>query len=100
MASSALLAEIQKGRNLKKAVTNDRSVPVVASTLKSTSTGLGGTSSSQSMGAGSAVGLGAGPPQLGNLFAGGIPKLKSSGTGLTGMYITRLQNPLRPDQYL
>ncbi|KAG0374509.1 hypothetical protein BGX24_010316 [Mortierella sp. AD032] len=83
---SALLSQIQSGTRLKKADTNDRSAPSVA-TPKSSIGGAGvvprppaisGNSAPvASTGAGSAA-----PPQLGGLFAGGMPKLKSRSGGL------------------
>jgi WAS/WASL-interacting protein len=77
MASSELLKQIQAGKNLKKAVTNDRSAPVVGAS-KGGGGAVGGAGQSApiaSAGAGSA-----GPPQIGGLFAGGIPKLKPAGS--------------------
>ena len=77
MASSALLAQIQSGRALRKTVTNDRSAPVIEGTKSSVGSGGGGGGgsvlSNGSSGGGGGVG---GPPQLGGLFAGGMPKLK------------------------
>jgi hypothetical protein len=84
MASAELLKQIQAGKGLKKTVTNDRSAPALdkpkgggagaiggggGPTLSAGGGGGGG-------GGGAPVGLGAGPPQLGGLFANGMPKLK------------------------
>lgn len=91
MASSALLAQIQQGKALKKAVTNDRSAPLVDGAAKKGPSAGSALASAPSVGAsstGSGVSLGgAGPPQLGGLFAGGIPKLKPTQGG-PGAYKT------------
>jgi hypothetical protein len=82
MASSALLSQIQSGRQLKKTVTHDRSAPLVDGVKPSigASGGGGGGKSALSNGSSGAGGGGSGgaggPPQLGGLFAGGMPKLK------------------------
>ena len=85
MASSELLAQIQAGKQLKKAVTNDRSAPALETPKgggAARSGGLGGlgvppaiTPSSSASG---------GPPQLGSLFAGGVPKLRPTGHSNAG----------------
>ncbi|KAJ5917658.1 hypothetical protein N7466_011212 [Penicillium verhagenii] len=107
----ALLSDIHKGARLKKAVTNDRSAPIVGKS--------GGSSAAPPMGAAPPVpgirlpptGLappvptgpaanrlrsnsegvshsdgaaGASAPQLGGIFAGGMPKLRSRGGVNTG----------------
>lgn len=72
MASSELLKQIQSGRALKKAQTNDRSAPAVD--VKKGGGGGGGGGPPVTIGGG-------GPPQLGGLFAGGIPKLKPARSG-------------------
>ena len=85
MASSALLAQIQAGKALKKTVTNDRSAPALAGSNKNTPSAgaFGGAPAipvvkSASTGAtGGGGGPLSGPPQLGALFAGGMPKLKA-----------------------
>ncbi|TFK55921.1 hypothetical protein OE88DRAFT_682532 [Heliocybe sulcata] len=76
---------IQAGKKLKKAETNDRSAPAVDVPKKS---GGGGGMGGGIGGIAAAIGGGGGPslssggggaPQLGGLFAGGVPKLKSAG---------------------
>ncbi|KAM3460739.1 hypothetical protein NHJ6243_005669 [Beauveria neobassiana] len=95
----ALLADISKGRALKKTVTHDRSAPQVAGGVASSGPAVGGappvpglappvpgnrarSNSDQGTGATSA-GLESAAPQLGGLFAGGMPKLKKRGGGAT-----------------
>ena len=72
----ALLGDIRKGMKLKKAETNDRSAPIVGGGVVSSASGSSGTVSSKgpSMSAPPIPGMGA--PQLGDILAGGIPKLK------------------------
>ncbi|EEP81016.1 predicted protein [Uncinocarpus reesii 1704] len=125
---SALLTDITKGRNLKKTVTNDRSAPAISKSSGGSSgppvggappipgmlkppTGLappvpagGGNrvrSNSDSGGGGyGGDGASAVPaaPQLGGLFAGGIPKLRKRGGIDTGAapdaaYLTDTESP-------
>jgi hypothetical protein len=80
MASSELLKQIQAGRGLKKAQTNDRSAPL----LDAKPSG-GGSGGGVRGGPSSSTPSGSGPPQLGGLFAGGMPKLKSTGQSNIGM---------------
>ncbi|CAL4108546.1 unnamed protein product, partial [Meganyctiphanes norvegica] len=87
-----LLASIQMGKALKKTTTNDRSAPIVDSKAKNTSNGGGGISGGGGGGGGYGGGGGGsggammngGAPQLGGLFAGGMPKLRSTGRGIGG----------------
>ncbi|KAG8779623.1 hypothetical protein FRC16_003374, partial [Serendipita sp. 398] len=63
MASSALLQQIQAGRSLKKAVTNDRSAPLVEGAKKPAGGGYGSTPASApsaSSGVNGGAGAGAG----------------------------------------
>ena len=83
MASSELLKQIQAGKRLKHAETNDRSAPQVDTSKSSGgSKGSGGSPSSAPLVSGG--GFGGGPPQPGGLFAGGIPKLKPAGQSKLG----------------
>lgn len=78
MASSALLEQIQAGKKLKKAETKDRSAPII----DAKASGGGGSAIRAGGGAPPAAamaGAGPGAPQLGALFAGGMPKLKPAG---------------------
>jgi hypothetical protein len=102
MASSALLSQIQAGRALKKAVTNDRSAPKVEGSSKPGGGALGGggiggigaalangSTGRSALGSGgddtsSTNASAGGPPQLGGLFAGGMPKLKPPSQATTG----------------
>ncbi|KAE8391762.1 hypothetical protein BDV23DRAFT_182126 [Aspergillus alliaceus] len=103
----ALLSDIHKGTRLKKTVTNDRSAPVVGGGTKSSGPPVAGappiptmmkppssappvpgqaanrlrSDSGAGSGGDSSAALPA-APQLGGLFAGGMPKLRSRGGGV------------------
>ncbi|AGO10490.1 AaceriABR038Cp [[Ashbya] aceris (nom. inval.)] len=82
MASrDALLSDIRKGSRLKKAVTNDRSAPVIGGSSRAESSSyVGGGSAppvpSSAPSAPSGLPMG---PQLGDILAGGLSKLKPVG---------------------
>ncbi|CAB4435883.1 unnamed protein product [Rhizophagus irregularis] len=80
---NALLDDIQKGKRLKKTVTNDRSAPVVEGKKTSVSSTGGGRARSSSASGGS-NNVTAAVPGMGGLFVGGMPKLKSRGGIDTG----------------
>ncbi len=63
------MSQIQLGKSLKKTVINDKSQPVVDASRKET--GLSSAPSSTKAGP-------VGPMNMANLFAGGVPKLKSA----------------------
>ena len=86
MASSALLQEIQAGKRLKQAKTNDRSAPAVEIAKGGGGGGGGGGRNVVSSGSASGMPAAGGPPQLGGLFAGGMPKLKPAGQNNLGSY--------------
>jgi hypothetical protein len=85
MASAELLKQIQSGKRLKKAETNDRSAPLVDSKPTGGGGGIGAAAAARAGGASVASPSVGGPPQLGGLFAGGMPKLKPAGQSNLGM---------------
>lgn len=91
MASAELLKQIQAGKGLKKAQTNDRSKPLIDAKASGGGGGgavrAGGGGGGGASSAGSAMAGGAGPPQLAGLFAGGMPKLKPPGQGKLFFYL-------------
>ncbi|OLY84472.1 Verprolin [Smittium mucronatum] len=80
---NALLSQIQKGKKLKSAVTNDRSKPVIGNVSSSSAPAPPRSQQNLNNDVGSQnVNLPAAPVGLGNLFAGGMPKLKSRQGGV------------------
>ncbi|KAF7332096.1 hypothetical protein MKEN_00090200 [Mycena kentingensis (nom. inval.)] len=79
MASAELLKQIQAGKGLKKTKTNDRSAPVLDGPKGGVNASGGGGGGGGSGGPSLASSGMGGPPQLGGLFAGGMPKLKPAG---------------------
>ncbi|RKP14928.1 hypothetical protein BJ684DRAFT_14778 [Piptocephalis cylindrospora] len=97
----ALLSQIQGGARLKKAVTNDRSKPIVSGSASG-----GGASASTSgsaaappppMGGGGGGG-GGGGPGLGGLFANGMPTLRKTPGGVQAPAPNPASPPSLPPQ--
>lgn len=72
---SALLKSIQKGTQLKKTVTNDKSAPLIGKTSSASNNNNNGTSNTSNF----SLPANNGMPGLGGLFANGMPKLRSTG---------------------
>ncbi|KAK9759820.1 hypothetical protein K7432_016775, partial [Basidiobolus ranarum] len=77
---SSLLSQIQKGSRLKKAVTNDRSAPLVGGGPKTTAVGATPLSPVSRDSGSASIPV----ANLGGLFAQGMPKLRSRGGVSTG----------------
>ncbi|KAJ6225142.1 hypothetical protein RDWZM_003687 [Blomia tropicalis] len=77
---AALLADIRGGARLKKAVTNDRSGPLLNNKPSAATAPSNGTNSGSRSGSSGSVA--STPLNLGGLFANGIPKLKATGSKL------------------
>ncbi|CAJ0828476.1 174_t:CDS:2 [Entrophospora sp. SA101] len=99
---NALLSDIQKGSKLKKTVTNDRSAPIIDAEKKSSNTRTAQTAqtvnrrrslSASNTGDNKQINSSTSAANLGGLFAGGIPKLKSRGGVETGRESNSLAAP-------
>ncbi|XP_064097797.1 WAS/WASL-interacting protein family member 3-like isoform X6 [Macrobrachium nipponense] len=75
---NALLSDIRSGTRLKKTVTNDRSAPAIEGKSKPSTNGGSFGGGGGGGGGGSGM-MNGGVPQLGGLFAGGMPRLKPTG---------------------
>lgn len=94
----ALLGDIRKGMNLKKAVTVDKSKPQIDSKMSILSSAPLAPKGHVPMPSAPSFPSG-GPPQLGDIFAGGIPKLKSVKDNRSGIVPTSAPKiPLPPGQ--
>lgn len=80
----ALLSAIRTGKTLRKTQTNDRSAPAIDGKSKPSTNGAGGGGSGGGGGGGGGMGMmNGGAPQLAGLFAGGMPKLRPTGKGIS-----------------
>ncbi|CAG2113005.1 unnamed protein product [Medioppia subpectinata] len=81
----ALLSEIRGGARLKKVrAVNDRSAPIIDGKSSTSNSSSSGSVSSKPV----SNGPGGGPMQLGGLFAGGVPKLRQTGSKLVANGLT------------
>jgi len=78
-----LLKQIQRGAQLKKTVTNDRSAPIVGNNKNSSAGGGAPVSRGVAQNSGHDAGPAPGPlPGIGGLFSGGMPTLKKTVGGV------------------
>ena len=74
----ALLQDIRKGRKLKSVQTNDRSAPILGGKVSSSGSSAPTQTHSSIGGNNSGLAIPPSVPQLGDILAGGIPKLRHS----------------------